>query len=201
MFSKEETSLLAWTTPEEMDEHYKTQTPLLTCDDLRTKYGFHFNKEQDAYFESMILAAQRACAAYMDLDSLSAIVLCTEDFELSEGQRVLVLTGSPFRSVESVTLDGEESNFSVSSRGGTVYLPEHSATKAVVKYYVGWAQAPQDVLYCVAMTVQHMSRMANASLVGKTSQSTDGGSESYEQSVCPLAVRTYLDRYRNMRAM
>ena len=179
-----------------------TQTALLTVDDLRTKYGFRFNKDQDAYFAQMILSAQKACAYYMDLDSLSAVATCTEEFDLTKGQKLLQLTGTPFKALEKVYLDGVEVSAAISSRSATVYLPENSATKATVIYSVGWGtEVPEDVLYCVAMTVQYMSRMANASLIGKTSQSTDGGSETYEQSVCPLAVRQYLDRYRNMRAM
>ena len=179
-----------------------TQTALLTVDDLRTKYGFRFNKDQDAYFAQMILSAQKACAYYMDLDSLSAVTTCTEEFDLIKGQKLLVLSGTPFKALEKVYLDGVEVAAAMSSRSTTVYLPENSASKAKVVYSIGWGtEVPEDILYCVAMTVQYMSRMANASLMGKTSQSTDGGSETYEQSVCPLAVRQYLDRYRNMRAM
>lgn len=180
-----------------------TQSALLSVDDLRAKYGFRFNKDQDAYFTQMILSAQRACADYMDMDSLSSVVSCTENYELAKGQRILVLSGTPFKSVEKVYLDDvETSSWSIGSRSAVVYLSEHSANTAKVVYTIGWGSSiPEDVLYCVAMTVQHMARMANASLMGKNSLTTDGGSETYEQSVCPLAVRQYLDRYRNMRAM
>ncbi len=176
-----------------------TTSALLSVDDLRNKYGFHFNKEQEAYFSSMILTAQRACADYMDVDSL-ALTSCSEELDLAENQTSVVLSGTPFVEITAVFLDGEAvTGYSVDSRSHVVYLPESTAKKCKVEYKIGYSKVPEDVLYCIAMTVQSMARMANASLMGKNSQSTDGGSETYEQSVVPLAVRTYLDRIRNGR--
>lgn len=177
-------------------------TALISNDDLRAKYGFRFPKDQDSYFSQMVIAAQKACADYMDMDSLQTICSCTETFELTSGQTTVVLSGTPFRAITAVKIDGvETSSWMLDSRCRALrIIPKADVVE--VEYTIGWGEnVPEDVLYCVAMTVQHMSRMANSSLMGKNSMTTDGGSETYEQSVVPTAVRQYLDRLRNMRAL
>lgn len=172
--------------------------PVLTVEDLRTKYGFHFSESQEAFFENMILAAQKACARYMDMETLKQTLVCEEVFDTTPGQRYIVLSGSPLKSVEHV-YDGDVdvSSFRVSIKSNVIRMNRGlSGQEVVVSYTVGWESVPEDVLYCVAMTVQVMSRMANSGFMGKNSQSTEGGSETIEQAVVPLAVRQYLDRYR-----
>ncbi len=173
---------------------------LISNDDLRAKYGFRFPKDQEPYFTQMVVSAQKACADYMDMDSLQSVCTCRESFELSSGQNVVVLSGTPFKEIVSVKLDGvETSEWMLDSRSHVLRFTA-TASSAVVEYMIGWGEdVPEDILYAVAMTVQHMSRTANSSLMGKNSQNTDGGSETYEQSIVPLAVRQYLDHFRNGR--
>lgn len=177
--------------------------PVLSVADLRDKYGFSFPQNKESYFTNMILASQKACAGYMGMDTLRQLNDCTEIFDVDYGQRVVVLTGQPLVSVQKVYVGSVEvSNYLLDFRTATIRIEDTSvvADRIKVEYKIGWGvNLPEDLLYCVAMTVQSMSRTANSSLMGKNSQNTDGGSETYEQSVIPLAVRTYLDKYRMMR--
>lgn len=174
--------------------------PVLTVADLRDKYGFNFTDAKNSYFQNLILAAQNACASYMGMDTLKQLNTCTEYIDVEKSQKQIVLRGLPLKSIEHV-YNGESdetTNFLVDYKTNVVMLKD-GATKNQVKvnYTIGWdSNVPTDVLYAVAMTVQYMARMANSALVGKNSQNTEGGSETYEQSVVPSAVRVYLDRYR-----
>ena len=176
---------------------------VLTPADLRSKYGFKFNETQDSYYEQAILAAQKACEEYLGVDTLLQSFVCTEDFDTTLGQRYICLSAKPFLAVNTV-MDGpnEVTDYRVNPRNGNVVLPYGATTtRVVVEYKVGFDSVPSDVLWCVAMTVQHMVRTSSASLMGKNSMTADGGSETYEQAVVPTAVRVHLDHYRQNRAL
>lgn len=179
-----------------------TNTAVLSVEDLRQKYGFHFTDAQNAYFTNMISVAEKACANYLGMEALMQTITWEEIFETAKGQRYVILSASPLNAVSKVIDNGEEiSSYEAFPQTNVVLLSNGASGSEVrVQYTTGWTSAPEDVVYCVAMTVQAMSRMANAGHMGKTSQSTEGGTEQIEQSVVPLAIRQHLDRYRLGRA-
>lgn len=178
--------------------------PILTTAELQSNYGFKFPATGNGYYERMILAAQKACAKYLDMESLKQECSCSEVFEVERGQRSVVLSANPLASVVSV-LDGSEAraDYMVDLRSSVVFAKSgFNSGEVTVNYTIGWGNAvPEDVKYAVAMTVQHMARMANSALMGKNSMSTDGGSETYEQAIVPTAVRQYLDTIRKGKVL
>lgn len=178
--------------------------PILTTSELQSLYGFKFPSTGAGYYERMILAAQKACAKYLDMESLKQECSCSEVFQVERGQQSVVLSANPLASVVSV-VDGTETrtDFRADLRSGVVFVKSgfHS-DEVTVNYTIGWGTAvPEDVKYAVAMTVQSMARTANSALMGKNSMSTDGGSETYEQAVVPTAVRQYLDMIRKGKVL
>ena len=58
-----------------------TNTAVLSVEDLRQKYGFHFTDAQNAYFTNMISVAEKACANYLGMEALRQPITWEEIFE------------------------------------------------------------------------------------------------------------------------
>lgn len=175
---------------------------IITVADLRKFYGLSFSEAKDPYFENLILVAQKACASYMGMDTLRQLYSCSEYIETVVGQKEVILTGQPLVSIQHVyDGDREVTEFLIDLTKNVLRFTHGvSSSQVRVEYTIGWEdEVPADVKFCVAQTVGYMARMANSTLYGKNSMNTEGGSETYEQSVVPLALRTYLDRYRQHR--
>lgn len=173
--------------------------PVLTVENLRGFYGFKIPTTSEAMYTRMILAAQKACASYLGVTSLKSVLTCEEIFNTADGQRLLCLSAAPVKGVTSVVgSSGIGYAFRCDTGSATVYPgTSFSGEEVCVTYTVGWGDAvPEDVLYCVAMTVQKMAKDAQSARVGEVSRTTEGGSESWEQTVVPNSVQQYLSRYR-----
>lgn len=177
--------------------------PVVTPEELRTFYGFKFPDSAIPYYTAMIKAAEKACARYMDMETLRYECSCSETFEVARGQRSVILRAQPLASVELV-LDGTNPvDAKVDLLSSVVWYKDgFKGDEVTVEYTIGWnEEVPEDIKYAVAMTVQHMARTANSALMGKNSMSTDGGSETYEQAVVPVAVRSFLDHIRKGKVL
>ncbi len=179
---------------------------VLTTSDLKTYYGFAFPAAQDAMYERMIAAAERACLEYLGMDSFETQAI-VQYFDCVKGQGRYVLS-APVSSVTGVWLDIGRSfdaalapaDYMVDMKTGVLTLYDPAKADGVlalkVSYSVGWAAVPDDVRYCVAMTVQYMAKVSQTSQSGVVSRSTDGGTESMDQNVVPLPVQKHLAKYR-----
>lgn len=165
---------------------------ILTLDELRTKYSFYFSSDSEPMFQSYLDTAEEAVLSYADIES-------GEVCEYFENSRRLPLTHGPVREVCSVEADGHDLDFRYEPRAHlVVLLEESSASEIVVHYEVGYFKWPAVIKQAVALTVQHLAKLQNAKQMGILSRSTEGGTETIEQTIPPIAVKALLDRYRGV---
>lgn len=178
-------------------------TPLITPQDLVTKYGFSMSPPEAERYSPLIEAATAACSLYLQRDL--GVAPFIEFFD--GGAQVRVLSHTPVTSIAGVYIDPlrmyqtpvELRNYRIESDTGilVVYDPVPEGRDVLkVEYMAGWTDVPSDILYCIAMTVQHMRTTQSADMAGVISRTTDGGSESLDQSIPPLAVQAHLSKYR-----
>ena len=170
---------------------------LLTLDDLRTKYGFSFPASQDDAYQAILATAEEEVLAYAEI----------EQGEIEEhftgGDAGYVLTHTPVREINSVKVNGAEVSYRFETRANYVVLTSSSGSEVVVAYTCGWAEGavPQTILTAIAFTAQHLMKLSSGKLLGINSRSTEGGTETIEQSVPPLAVQKMLESFRRNRAL
>lgn len=171
---------------------------LLTLDELRTRYGFSFPESQNTAYQELLDTAEEACLSYASIEQGTV-----EEF-FKGGGDTYVLTHSPVIEVESVKADGLEVGFRYESRSETVVLNSSITGGLVeVRYKCGWEEGkvPSSLRAAIAFTVQHLSKLNSAKLLGITSRSTEGGTETIEQSVPPLAVQKLLEPFRRNKVL
>lgn len=178
---------------------------VLTVDDLRIKYGFSFPASKDAQFTEYINSSEAACLKYLDRSSFETAEI-TQYFDGNVTNRY-VLDYSPVKSITSITLrDGtelSEDDYRVDSNGILTFYrihPTEGLDAMKVEYECGWDNVPSDIKYCIAMTVQYLAKMMATNQAGVSTRNTEGGTESLEQNIPPLAVQKLLSNYRFMRA-
>ena len=172
---------------------------LVTLDDLRTRYGFSFPESQNAAYTDLLSTAEEACLSY------ASIELGSVEEHFKGGGSIYVLTHSPVLSVESVKIGERDVVFRYEKRSETVVLGSASSEEAevIVNYACGWEEGnvPSSLRTAIAFTVQHLSKLNSTKLLGITSRSTEGGTESIEQSVPPLAVQKLLEPFRRNKVL
>lgn len=172
---------------------------LVTLDDLRTRYGFSFPESQNDAYSELLSTAEEACLSYASIEQGRV----EEHFK--GGSSIYVLTHSPVLSVESVKIGDGDVAFRYEKRSETVVLGSEASegVEVVVNYTCGWEEgkAPSSLRTAIAFTVQHLSKLNSAKLLGITSRSTEGGTESIEQSVPPLAVQKLLEPFRRNKVL
>lgn len=168
---------------------------LLTVEDLRSYYGFTFRDSEAESFQAMLDTAEAACLSYAGIELGGTV---EEVFEA--GLSRLVLTHTPVLSVTSVTAGGEGLGFRYEERAETVVLEDEADAEVTVIYETGFEMYPADLKAAVAVTVQHLNKILKGNLAGVTSRTTAGGTETIEQSIPPMAVKSLLSRYRVKRA-
>ena len=170
---------------------------LVTLDDLRTKYGFSFPSTQDDAYQAILDTAEERVLAYAEI----------EQGEIEEhfpaGDAGYVLTHTPVLEVSSVKIDGAEVSFRFERRAGYVVPASSSGSDVVITYRCGWneGEVPQTILSAIAFTAQHLMKLSSGKLLGINSRSTEGGTETIEQSIPPLAAQKMLDGFRRNRAL
>ena len=172
---------------------------LVTLDDLRKKFGFSFPESQNDAYLDLLSTAEEACLSYASIEQ------GTVEEYFKGGERIYVLTHSPVLSVESVKVGERDVAFRYEKRAETVVLESASSEDAevIIKYTCGWEEGkvPSSLRTAIAFTVQHLSKLNSAKLLGITSRSTEGGTESIEQSVPPLAVQKLLEPFRRNKVL
>ncbi len=178
-------------------------TPLLTPQDLVDTYSFSIAPPEMERYVPLIEAATAACSLYLQRDlGVSPFI------EFFDGDsQVRVLSHTPVVSVTGVCVDPgrmyqvplDPRDYRIEHETGIlVFYDRVPEGRDVIKveYTAGWDNVPADILYCIAMTVQHMRTTQSADMAGVISRTTDGGSETLDQSIPPLAVQAHLAMYR-----
>lgn len=184
------------------------RTPIITPAELRDKYAFGFtqSQEDDAFYANLIEGATSACYRFMGVDDLAP----TGRIEFfNGGSKRLVLSNTPVISVTGVYVDPERgyataltaSQYRIDLESGVLILYDDVLDSELldaikVTYTSGFAAVPEDIRYAVALTVQLWARTLQSSQAGVLSRTVDGGTESLDQSIPPLAVQKYLMTYR-----
>lgn len=184
---------------------------VLTCDDLRNVYGLNLPSSKDVQWAELIKVAETACLGWLGLDKFGTAA-ATEYFDDVTGSTIQ-LKLFPVKSA-AVYLNGAgglwgdplpSGAYRLDGRTGTIrlYQSSRAGVDAVkVEYTYGWEpdEIPADVKACIAQTVQYLTRLTQTGQIGVTQRAADGGTESIEQNIPPLAVRSVLMRYRPGRA-
>ena len=184
---------------------------VLTCEDLRTIYGLNLPGSKDAQWAELIRVAEAACLGWLGYDQFGTAG-ATEYFDDVAGSTIQ-LKLLPVKSA-TVWLNGRNGSwqeplsqdaYRLESKTGTIrlYMSNRAGVDAIkVEYTYGWepGEVPADVKACIAQTVQYLTRLTQTGQIGVTQRNTDGGTESIEQNIPPLAVRSVLLRYRPGRA-
>ena len=168
---------------------------VLTLNDLRADYGFSFPAQQETAMQVLLDTAEEACLSF------ASIELGDVEEHFPKGGSIFVLTHSPVLEVESVTCNGSPFVFRYEKRSETVVLSSSVSGEVIVNYKCGWKEIPVVLKTAIAFTVQHLQKLNSAKLLGITSRSTDGGTETIEQSVPPLAVQKLLEQFRRNKAL
>ncbi len=180
---------------------------VLTCNDLRTVYGLNLPSSKDAQWTELIKVAESACLGWLGYDKFGT-ASATEYFDDVAGSTIQ-LKLFPVKSA-AVYLNGkngewgsplQSGSYRLDGKAGTIrlYASNSAGVDAIkVEYTYGWEldEIPADVKACIAQTVQYLTRLTQTGQIGVTQRTTDGGTESIEQNIPPLAVRSVLLRYR-----
>ncbi len=166
----------------------------LTLEDLRNNYSFAFPTSQDSAYQALLDTAEEACLSYASIDA-------GEVTEYFSSRDICVLTHSPVLSIESVTSGGEEVSYRYDKRAESVVLTGSASSEIAVTYICGFEEVPAMLKSAIAFTVQHLAKLNAAKLLGINSRTTEGGTETIEQSVPPLAVQRLLENYRKNRVL
>lgn len=182
------------------------KTPLLTPEKLREDFGFSINPSQETRYKSLIETATEACLRFIGRE------LRVESYiQFSDGNsQVIVLDETPVIGITGVYLDSNRqyhealppSQYRLTSSNGilTIYTDLPQGRDFVkITYTAGYTEVPEDVLYAIAMTVQYLRTIQQADLVGVNSRSVEGGTQSIEQSIPPLAVKNHLQLYQRVK--
>lgn len=169
---------------------------LLTLDDLRKKYGFSFPESQDNAYQAILSTAEERVLSYAEIEQGEV----EEHFK--GGDSGYVLTHTPVLEVTSVKVDGVEVPYRFEKRANYVALSS-SGSEVVVSYTAGWAEdnVPETIKTAIAFTCQHLMKLSSGKLLGINSRNTEGGTETIEQSVPPLAVQKMLESFRRNKAL
>ena len=170
---------------------------LLTLDDLRTVYGFSFPKSQDETYQALLSTAEEEVLRYAEIEQGDV-----EEY-FPGGDSGYVLTHTPVLEVKSVKVNGAEAAYRYEKRANYIKVSSSSGSEVVVAYSCGWAEGkvPETIKTAIAFTAQHLMKLSSGKLLGISSRSTEGGTETIEQSTPPLAVQKMLEPYRRNRAL
>lgn len=178
---------------------------ILTIEELKTKYGFSFSSNKDEQMRSALAAAESVCLKYLGFEN----EITTSFVQYFDGgYSRFVLKFAPVVRVLNIYIDTErrflepisDDFYRLDEKTGVVTLycrPAPSGRDVMkVEYEAGYSTVPEDIKMCIALTCQQISRLVQSSLVGITSRTTDGGTESIDQNFPTLAVQKTLERYR-----
>ena len=170
---------------------------ILTLEDLRNDFGFDFQKTKEDYYSSLLKVAEEKVLSYAEI----------EQGEVEEhfpgGDSGYVLTHSPVLEVKGVKLDGKDVAFRFEKRASYVVPSSTDGSEVVVTYTAGWkeGEVPEVIRMAIAFTVQHLAKLSSGKLLGINSRTTEGGTETIEQSVPTLAVQKMLEPFRRNKAL
>ena len=162
---------------------------LLTFDELRDLYGMtNIRPDQRRQIEFLLETAEEEVLAYSEVN------LEGEFEEVFAGQNLYILSRRPVIRVISCTQSGAAIPYSFSNNTNTIKV--NSDKEITVRYQCGFDKIPRILKQCIAVTVQYWLKFLNSNIVGVTSRTADGGSESIEQYELPLVVKSSLARFR-----
>ena len=147
---------------------------LLTFDELRDLYGMtNIRPDQRRQIEFLLETAEE---------------------EVFAGQNLYILSRRPVIRVISCTQSSTAIPYSFNNNTNTIKVS--SDKEITVRYQCGFEKIPRILKQCIAVTVQYWLKFLNSNIVGVTSRTADGGSESIEQYELPLVVKSSLARFR-----
>lgn len=162
---------------------------LLTFDELRDLFGMtSIRPDQRRQIEFLLETAEEEVLAY------SEVSLEGEFEETFSGQNLYVLSRRPVIRVISCLQSGAAIPYSFSNNTNSIKV--NSDKEITVRYQCGFSKVPRILKQCIAVTVQYWLKFLNSNIVGVTSRTADGGSESIEQYELPLVVKSSLARFR-----
>lgn len=157
---------------------------LVTFDELKTLYGQPTLREANrTQYENLLATAEEEVLAYAGLQ------LDGEIEETFSGSTKYVLSYKPVKSIIECT-----STYTYNRRTHVLTVPTEG--EVIVKYTLGYDSVPRIIKQSIATTVQYWAKFINSNMVGVSSRSTDGGSETLEQYELPLVVKSSLERFR-----
>lgn len=162
---------------------------LLTFDELRDLFGMtSIRPDQRRQIEFLLETAEEEVLAYSEVN------LEGEFEETFAGQNLYVLSRRPVIRVISCTQSGAAIPYSFNNNTNSIKV--NSDKEITVRYQCGFEKVPRILKQCIAVTVQYWLKFLNSNIVGVTSRTADGGSESIEQYELPLVVKSSLSRFR-----
>ena len=169
---------------------------LVTFDDLKTLYGMpYLNPSAEAQYTSLLATAEEEILEYSGL----SLDEDAEEYFEGNGARSFVLLRKPVCEVVDVTVGGEPVDFRFEQRTGRIVLSRPAWGEVKVEEQLGFeGEPPRIIKQCIALTVQYWAKLMNSNLIGVSNRNNDVGSESLEQYEIPLAVKTSLDRFRQV---
>ena len=167
----------------------------MTLAELKVRGQLSFPQTLDAYYQSLLDAAEDACLAECGIDNGTA----TEYFD--GGHRAYLLSYGPVSSITSVEIDGTllgQANYRLEGRGSKLVILTETAMgvgNLKVVYSCGFTET-ELFKHAVAMTVQQMAKLQSSKQVAVINRTTEGGTEQLDQNLIPLAAKTALNKYK-----
>ena len=166
----------------------------MTLADLQDKGALSFPASRNAYYQSLLDAAEEACLGYCGLEEGSVV----EYF--NGGARGFFLTHGPVSEINSVEVGGvalDPGEYRLDSRASKLVITNgtrYGVDNVKVVYLCAYAES-ELFKQAVALTVQQMAKLESSQQAGVTSRTTEGGTEQIEQSIPPLAAKTALNKF------
>lgn len=170
---------------------------LLTLDDLKKDYGFDFPASKDSSYAALLATAEEQVLSYAEIEQGDV------EEHFPGGDAGYVLTHTPVLEISSVKVNGAEISYRFEKRANYLALTSSSGSEVVISYRCGWKEGeiPESIRTAIAFTMQHLMKLSSGKLLGISSRSTEGGTETIEQSTPPLAVQKMLERFRRNKAL
>lgn len=163
----------------------------MTIEELRTIGKFDFPQSMEAFYETQIAAAEKACLDFIGAENGTV----AEFFE--PGGKTYALTHQPVQSVQSVEVGGRaltSSEYRYESRASKVVLKVTASEEVKVSYSCSFQE---DNLFkvCVAMVIRNMDAQRLHAGV-KQASFAEGGQETYYDGFLTGPVMTALASYQ-----
>lgn len=160
---------------------------MLSVDDLRSKYGYQIPQGKEAIYATILATAESRVLAEIGYSE----EVRTDYFE-GVG-RHFQLTYAPVAEIISTT---PECEYRYDKRSRAL-ITRYLVHDLEVTYRTGFDKVPDEILSCIAYTAMHLAKLQMSGLMGVAQRTTDGGTETIEQTALPLVVKGLLQHYKS----